>query len=691
MQHQKTMHTKRWTTPLWALTAVALLGLAACQGTTGDDDPASTSATLQSAQSCQDIRDRVVDASTEQILRYRYNTYAVDSAAGAPAEGSNRDDSGSSDSPDDYTETNTQEEGVDETDIVKTDGDYIYTVHDNKLLVLKSWPPEDTSVVGEYTIGQNAQQQIDGDSVTRRNIHASDLFLKGDKAAVFSSVYEYYENSHRSRFSGTRITILDVSDRTSPTLLQQVDIEGHMISGRMIDGDVYLVSRTQLSTPVDVWEIAYADDLGLPTQRHVDSERERQQRIDRARPQVRQIVKNRLQGHSIKQMMPRRRLFNQTGELVWSEPAYDCQELYLPSQTAKLGVLNVSHFDFDEPSKITSTGVLAEGWTIYASKKNLYIAQSSRSWFWWGMWGRTRSAESHIHKFTFSQNNKRPKYVASGKVDGHILDQFSMDEHNGDLRVASTVPAQWDEGTQTRQTTNRVTVLDQNGGKLNTVGKVTGLAPGETIRSVRMMGDKGYVVTFEQIDPLFALDLSDPQNPTVKGELKITGFSSYIHPLGEDHLMTIGRAGNDQGLTGEVQLQIFDVSDMTNPTQKHSTKISTGQWSSWSEAMWNHHAFTYHPGRDMLAFPVNIYQWNELNGDNFSGLLVYSANAEDGFQRVGRVDHKNLGSQDQYRSWWTSVRRSIFIEDYVYSLSQRGMKVNGLTDPTQEYAAVPFQ
>jgi uncharacterized secreted protein with C-terminal beta-propeller domain len=677
--------------------AVALLGLSACQGTDDSTEPpTSKGAELVNAQTCSDIRQKVVDATTERILQRRYGGYyGGPVAAGAEGDASRgNNDSAGSQSPSDYTETNTQEEGVDETDIVKTDGDYIYTVHNNKLLVLQSWPADQTSIVGEYEIGANLQSNVDGDTVTNRNIYAQSLFLKGDKVAVFSRVYEHYQNSSRSSFNGTRITILDVTDRTTPSLLQQVDFEGRMISGRMVDGNVYLVSRSQLNAPVDVWEIVSSDNLGLPEHRYIEDEWERRRVVNSARPQVESIVRNRLRNETVNEMLPRRRLFNDQGQLVWSEPAYDCNELYLTQQTSKLGVLNVSHFDFDEPQKVTSTGVLAEGWTVYASTENLYIAQSSRSWFWWGWWGRTRDAESHVHKFKFGQNNKRPVYVASGAVEGNVLDQFSLDEHNGYLRVASTVPAQWgSDGTQTRHSSNRVTVLEQDGNLLKSTGKVTGLAPGESIQSVRMMGDKGYVVTFEQIDPLFTLDLSDPTAPTVKGELKITGFSSYIHPLGEDHLMTIGRAGNQQGLTGEVQLQIFDVSDMTNPTLKHSEKISTGQWSSWSEAMWNHHAFTYHPGRDMLAFPVNIYEWSAMNGQNFSGLLVYRADAQSGFQRVGHVDHKSLGSHnpDYYSHWWTSVRRSIFIEDYVYSLSERGMKVNGLTNPTNEYAAVPFK
>jgi len=672
---------------------VALFGfVVGCSGTTEPDaegsdvdSPPESATALRAADSCEQVRGKVVDAVTERVLRQRYRRgrgFADEGSAGNRApEG----DSSSEQSPDDYTETNTQEEGVDEADIVKTDGDYIYTVDDQELVILDSWPAEETSIVGRYSV----TEETDEEHVDTRSIRARSLFLKGDRVAVFSNVFKSYTNRRpHGRFHGTRITILDVSDRSDPELLNQLEIGGTMVSGRMIDGDVYLVSNSSISPRIDTWEIASSENDRLPPSEYELTEEQRRDRVDRARPIVRQMVRERMDDRSLADLFPERRLFDSDGDLIWSEPMYECKDLYLPPQTTQLGVLNISHFEFSNPDRVTTTGLLARGWTVYSSKKNLYVAMTSRFWGWgWG-WV-DREDESHIHKFSLDGSNGRPRYAASGSVDGWILDQFSMDEHDGYLRVATTEGGlRWGVPQDAQEeSTNGLTVLDQRGSKLKTVGSVDGLARGERIFAVRMRGDKGYMVTFRTIDPLFTLDLSDPTNPTVEGELKIQGFSNYIHPLGDDHLMTIGQDADSEGRIQGVHLQIFDVGDMSDPTRVHQENISTEQWSSWSEAMWNHHAFTYHPEREVLAFPINIRDWSRNGGENFSGLLVYEANAEDGFTELGRVSHGDLAGD---RRWWTTVRRSIFIEDFVYSLSERGLKVNGLRNPENEYSAVSF-
>ncbi|MFW6053305.1 MAG: beta-propeller domain-containing protein [Persicimonas sp.] len=632
--------------------------------------------TLSPAQSCDEIRDRIVDSTTEEALRYRYQYAGMedDAAGGEPSAEEGND---SSESPDDYTETNVQEEGVDEDDIIKTDGDFIYAVHESELLILDSWPAEETSIVSRYDLSQ------DGTASDNGHLWARSMFLKGDRVAVFSQFYDQTQ--------WTRITILDVSDRSAPVLEDVVELEGYFQTGRMTDGEMYLVSQGQFQHTLDVWGIAYSADHDLPESDWEDSEAEVQQKVDDARPLVRQIVEQELADKTISELMPRRRTFESDGSEN-TEAMYACDELYLPQQNAGLGVLHVSHLDMDDPTEITSTGLMAHGWNVYASTDNLYVAMSSRAWWWgWG-WMGAQDNESHIHKFSLDGDDERPVYRASGRVDGWILNQFSMDEHDGYLRVATT-DNRWDWNTTTGEREvdggNHVIVLEESGGQFKERGSVRDMAPGERIFSTRMMGDKGYVVTFEQVDPLFTLDLSDPHDPQLMGELKVNGFSSYIHPLGDDHLMTIGQDADDQGQVTGVQLQIFDVSDMTDPQRVHQEVLSTGGWSSWSEAMWDHHAFTYHPEREVLAFPINIHEWDENNGENFTGLLVYSANAADGFSEIGRVDHGDFTSDGQSQ-WWTSVRRSVFIEDYVYSFGALGLKVNDLLAPENERASVQF-
>ena len=311
---------------------------------------------------------------------------------------------------------------------------------------------------------------------------------------------------------------------------------------------------------------------------------------------------------------------------------------------------------------------------------------------------------SHIHKFDLNDGGL-PRYVASGEVSGWIYDQFAMSEHNGHLRVAST-ELNWWVWDEDEQGGNNITVLRDNRiGELETVGEVTGLAPGERIYASRMFGDKGYIVTFRQIDPLFTIDLSDPKNPTVMGELKIPGYSAYLHPIAEDRLLSVGMDGDMDGNLSGLAVNIFDVSNMEDPTLEHKFTLESDGWA-WSEALWDHHAFTYH--NDTLSIPAYTYDWSADGGyDDFSGLITFDIDIDDGITELGRVDHQSLVEDSEciYNIWyedngydyscgwygWRSrVRRSIVMEDKLFSISDYGVKVNALNDPAEDIAQVLF-
>jgi uncharacterized secreted protein with C-terminal beta-propeller domain len=288
-----------------------------------------------------------------------------------------------------------------------------------------------------------------------------------------------------------------------------------------------------------------------------------------------------------------------------------------------------------------------------------------------------------IHKFELVPTLPEPvRYAASGEIDGWLLDQFALSEHEGFLRVASTEFDWWWGSTEDEEQASSVTVLaDDNAGNLREVGHVGGLGPGERIFAVRFMGEKGYVVTFEQIDPLFTLDLSDPYFPKVVGELEVTGFSSYLHPIDDGWLLAIGQEADEDGRTIGLAVSIFDVRDFADPQLAHRYLIENDEntWS-WSEALHDHHAFTYHRG--VLSIPAYI------SGEDgrFSGLLVLRADPENGIWALGRIDHQDLSHEDHH-AW---MRRSVYIEDAIYSLSSAGVKVNSLENPEVEIASVPF-
>ncbi|WP_249756128.1 beta-propeller domain-containing protein [Microvenator marinus] len=695
----------RW---LWAGLLVGGTVLGGCtQDTTKEGDANSIKRfQLSAATSCEDIEDTMVDALVERALTDRYEYYrggidvdfgAEQNNASEPPSSGNDDQAG--DSPDDYTTTNVQEVGVDEADFVKTDGNHIYTINNGELIIVKSWPADQSEVVGRVSLS-------DG--------YPTSMFLHGDRIALFSSIYSYRcsdvtsannptnnvvdgdvaepgfpgECTSTDNFNGTRITLLDITDRTAPSIISQSDIGGEFNNARMIDDDVYVVSNSSVQMD-GYWDIIWDENLGLPELDWDATEDEIEDAKNIARPILQAEIEAMIANNGALSILPKQRSVAADGTASAATDLYKCTDVYLPAIATELGVLNVSHFEIDAPNpSITSTGLLAGGWTVYSSQENLYVALSSRSW-----WGWNEGNYSHIHKFSLDGPNGKALYAASGEVDGWLLNQFSMSEHEAHLRLAVTDNRQEEDenGNWVWAGGNHVIILKDDQGELVETGAIRGLAPDERVYSARFMGDKGYVVTFRETDPLYTFDLSDPTNPQLLGELKINGFSSYIHPMGENHLLTIGQDADSNGQVLGVHLQIFDVTDMANPTRTHQHLLSTGPWSSWSEAMWDHHAFTYHAGKEILAVPLNSW---ENNADPFSGLVVLRASSSTGFTELGRVDHAPLtgcqGCDPNEYHWWVDVRRSIFMDDYLYSISSLGIMVNGLEDPSVEVDAVQF-
>jgi uncharacterized secreted protein with C-terminal beta-propeller domain len=678
------MNTSSWYRRLaLPLTTLALAGLVACGGSEqdpktdiGPEVPPVTDAdfALQPLDDCDALSDHFERTVVEELIRQRYYGYdlAADGAEGAPSTNGDRGDDG----PTDYTTTNVQEQGVDEADLVKTDGKFIYIAHGESLKIVKSWPVEQTDMAGEINLGGQAHS----------------LFLYNDRAVVFSYVYDQREREPdafgRTYFYGTRVTTVDVSDRENPRAIESRDIEGWFVQGRMINGQVYIVLNSWLPIPQDAWNLVWNENLGLPEMDYNASPSRQRMLRDQARRILRPHVHRVLAGHDIREILPRQRVNGQEAGRLFA-----CSDLYRPSQVAQPGMLTVVQIDLEGDSAPRATGLLANGWQIYASQDNLYVALSS--WWWWWGWGGDTDRSTHIHKFALTDDG--PRYTASGKVEGWLLNQFGMSEYDGHLRVATSDFVWWtsDEGD------NQVTVLRESRGRLRQVGKVEGFAPGERIYAVRMMGEKGYIVTFRQTDPLFTVDLSDHTAPRIVGELHIPGFSSYLHPAGPDHLLAVGMDADDEGRIRGVQVQIFDVSDFANPKLAHKHVITTGDWSSWSEALWDHHAFTYHRGK--LSIPIYKYEREGNDWRYFSGLGVFDIDLDEGIKEVGFIDHSDLAARqrcpyqgadreycgDFYEyNWYASMRRSIYIEDNLFSLSHVGLKVSLLNDPAAEMASV---
>lgn len=584
------------------------------------------------------------------------------------------DDGGGEDAPDDYTGTNVQEEGVDEPDMVKTDGSYLYIAQNQELAVVQSWPVEDLALTSLL--------DLDG--------YPSGMFLHGDYAIVFS--YAYDEELFDRTGSGTRLDLVDLSDRVNPEVVRTIQIEGTQASARMIDGDVYVVLNSDLGIPDEAWDLL--DTVELPEVDWDASAMVYEMAADDARETLRPYVEAMVEDWELADVLPR-----YTDALAGeeAEPAvlHDCTDLYAPSDTTRFGVLTIAHLDLgDDPTTgdMSAIGLLAEGWTVYASSTNLYTATTSY-YAWWG-WDDLEIT-SDVHKFSLG-GNVPVFYEASGRVPGWLPSQWAMSEYDGYLRLATTL----ESDSETEDAGTRITVLGQTGEDLEEVGSVGGIAEGEDIYGARMMQDKGYVVTYQQIDPLWTIDLSDPTNPTVAGELEVLGYSSYLHPLDEDHLVAVGMAGDEWGGTTGVAVNVFDLTDFANPALLHQYEVSTDSdgWS-YSEALWDHHAFTFDDG--VLTIPAYSYDYSSGDYDWWSGAVVMDVDVTDGISERGRVDHSDLldsseclydeyyeGYCDDYA--YATLRRSVYIEDYLYTISDYGVKVGALATPETELGSVVF-
>lgn len=658
----------------------------------------SSTASLYRAGSCEIVRERIVDLTMDQLLRPRPYYYrhrgpwggrGLDGARAPRAEArmSKSAAGASGGGPSSHTSTNVQELGVDEADLVKTDGKHLYTIHGGEVLILKSWPPSTTSIVTRVRVGAQAQP--------------TQLFLRGDRLVVFSRVYGSHPEqsvdaqgarvtTYRS-FYGTRISVLDIAERSQPRVIRHHEVEGQMLQARMIKGDIYLVSNAPVQIPASYWQAAMTQSQAPYGQDEAAWRRWAQG----VAPELRRRLKRALASVPMTTLLPRKRQLDANEGLIGWKGMHECRDIYLPKDSGQLGLLSLTHLDLDRPWKVDAVAVMASGWQVYASTDSLFVGMSGSHWWWRGFGQSPDYNTTQLHKFTLRGEKGRPSYAASGTVQGYLLNQFSMSEHQGHLRVATT-DQNWFGGGWGWQRArelpegggNNLSVLRQQGRELKLVGAIRGLARGERIYAVRMMEDKGYMVTFRQTDPLYTLDLSKPESPRVVGELKVNGFSSYIHPLGAKHLLTIGQDADDSGRVKGLHLQIFDVSNPKSPQRTHHHRFDNDEGGrSYSQAQNDHHAFTYDPRTRVLAIPMQRHDYRNPQ-QQFSGVVLLRVGKRSGFEELGRISHADLAEQSRRRScptcqttsyaFYAPVQRSIVMERYLYTLSSFGLKVSRL-------------
>ncbi|MDX9970579.1 MAG: beta-propeller domain-containing protein [Candidatus Gracilibacteria bacterium] len=544
----------------------------------------------------------------------------------------------------DYSETNVQVEGVDEADIVKTDGEYIYVLKGNTVRVVDARPASSMKEVSfvEFPV---------------EDFYPSDMYVSGDRLVVTGSYYgsmpvplaedvdakiavmpPYYSEDL------SKVFVYDILNKTDIKLFRDFEVQGSTLSSRKIGDMLYLVTNKY-----QYYYYPYYNAPISPVPMYKDSS---------------------------------------VGE---SDYVAECSDIaYLPGVRSENRFLMVFGIPVDDAEKeVVKNTVVASGDQIYASTKNLYVAESR-----WGgdfrIMGDIISNEEKtvVHKFSLSPDEI--DYKGNGEVPGSVLNQFSMDE-NGDFFRLATTKDRWGEST------NNIYVLD---GSLNMYGKLEGVAPGERIYSVRFMGDRAYMVTFKETDPFFVIDLKDNSKPSILGELKIPGFSDYLHPYDENHIIGFGKdtlPSGDSDWVGAwyqgMKVAMFDVTDVNNPKEMH--KIVIGDRGTYSELLYNHKALLFDKEKEIMAFPVSLslIPESEKNASTpawtygetvYQGAYVYKVSLENGFELKGRATHLTEAEMaDKYSYAWygdSAVNRILYIGDTVYTVSKNFVKAHNMAD-----------
>jgi len=638
---------------------------------------------------------------------YGYQGFGADllrttAVGGAPAGASKELSGGSAD----YSRTNIQVEGVDEADIVKNDGKYIYVASVRNVSIVDAYPADNLKILSFIDVNGTAEE----------------IFINQDKLVVFGRQnYDFYwaEESvgiAKSDFMPpyyfspkSFIRIYDISDRENPNLVKDVVFDGDYYDSRMIGDHVYVI----VNQPITYTD----DDIILPKIKYDDA--------------LVSVAPNEIYYFDFPYYSYRlTTIFSvDIGTLGVDKKSYltgytqtifvSTDNIYLTSQKEISSVdyqwkiiekVILPAVDFSTAIQIKKT--MNGNSTFYekeAKIQNLFenyfnkLPESEKKNFEQKMADKYKDAEAELQKELQKTNvykilidDGNIDYIGKGEVPGRPLNQFSMDEYDGHFRIATTTGNIWDETSR-----NHIYVLDEN---LNIVGRVEDLAPGEKIYSVRFIGKRAYMVTFKKVDPLFVIDLSDPINPKVLGKLKIPGYSDYLHPYDESHIIGIGKeaveASEEEVGSRDlnfawyqgVKISLFDVSDVEHP--KEVSKFNIGDRGTDSQALSDHKAFLFSRDKNLLIIPILLAEIDESKYPNgveantygdyvWQGAYVFELTLDKGFVLKGKISHDTADAMlksGYYYSSPYSVKRSLYIDSIVYTVSDKMVKANRLDD-----------
>jgi uncharacterized secreted protein with C-terminal beta-propeller domain len=543
-----------------------------------------------------------------------------------------------------YSTTNIQVEGVDEVDTVKTDGQYIYTIStatQTKDLVTNE--PFVSTINAVYIIDADSQKPRVVSKIALDEIHPDGVFLSqdsnrlvilGSKNIRYTHLEDYAKGNPRSTNEVyTCINIYDISNKARPSLTRNLTLSGIYFNSRMIDDNLYTV----VNQPATL----YGDIVTLP-----------------------RVYENGIQG-----------------EAAPTSIYYTDIDDSIVSFTSVYS-LNIAD-DTSVPANMTV--MMGRTSTMYVSPQNVYIT--------YPCWDQTSGQYTSIYRIAI--DGLHLSLEAQGSIPGRVLNQYSMDEYDGNFRIATNYC-----GPESQ--VSNIYVLNS---ELTVTGKLEGLAPNENLHAVRFMGDKAYLVTFKVTDPLFVIDLSISNKPTVLGELKIPGYSDYLHPYDENNLIGLGKETTESA-TGDLawyqglKIALFDVSNVNKPTQR--TSYGIGDRGTDSLALSDPHAFLFDKEKKMLVIPVKLALVDNQTTQNpstmtygetiWQGAYVFNLTLDEGFTLKGTVTHLNptlldnqghLQNPSDYgytqNNW---ITRTLYIGNILYTISNSEIKLTNLTDMT---------
>ena len=682
---------------------------------------------------------RRVDAEVRAIREgYSYYGYGGEGdfggapMAGAASPATQNGASGAAPAPS-HSNTETQVEGVDEADIVKADGTRLYVLHGQKFLMVDAWPAPSLATAGSIDIeGEPSEMFVaSGKAVVFSTVDGAPVYAAAGitPRPAYDDSYGgpggYYGGGGGVGFAGTpavsggtgggyaigaanpltKVTVLALDGATA-RVTRELYFEGSYLSSRRVGTKVRIVLEGGAHGPALDYDPVLPSTSSGPTMPALA-----------AQPAADQIAmwealraKNEaaIAATTYADWVPSG--FTKDDAGLRSTPGA-CGDFYVPTAgTTESGMTQIEAIDLDAPADPPrSATIVGAVETVYGDTSSMVLAGRAYvdPWTLRQTFGGLPSGVSkvvqpvttmsytHLHLFDLSIDPSQPLYVASGTVPGDVKDQFSLDQKDGRVRVTTTEQRSGPARTDGKQNqVSHVFVLENDSGRLALKGDAGEIAPGEQLYATRYVGDKAYVVTWHVTDPLFVIDLADPAHPTVLGQLQIPGFSEYMHPLDATHLLTIGRETDMTGhqhTTGGywygLAIQIFDVTDPLSPKLQQKYVYDGGDYAT-SEATQDHKAFTYFDDRKLLAFPYvrqSGYGATATSGPS-STLEVFHVDAVDGIQKLGSVDHSSmLGTLPSGRYGYCggyfdgAVRRGVFFENVVYSISYGGILANDVS------------